>query len=93
MNGIMNGSAFVKDFEFNKPLLHKIDSIIDNCIRDCNDNSFQTFAHICEYDINLTNISSDEIVYLTISEKNMVLYDLNENSKNAWESGFFKSNK
>ena len=37
MNGIMNENqlTFVKEYEFDKPLIHMIDSIIDNCIRDC----------------------------------------------------------
>ena len=37
MNGIMdeNQLTFVKNYEFFKPLLHKIDAIIDNCYRDC----------------------------------------------------------
>ena len=27
--------TIVKENEFDKPLIHKIDSINDNCIRDC----------------------------------------------------------
>ena len=35
MNGITKENVIVKEYEFDKPLIHKIDSIIDNCIRDC----------------------------------------------------------
>ena len=35
MNGIMNKNQLtvVKEYEFGKPLTHKIDSIFDNCYR------------------------------------------------------------
>ena len=35
MNGIMNENVIVKEYEFDKPVFHKIDSSIDNCTRDC----------------------------------------------------------
>ena len=35
MNGITKENVIVKDYELDEPLIHKIDSIIDNCIRDC----------------------------------------------------------
>ena len=28
--------TIAKEYEFNKPLIHKIDSRFDNCSRDCN---------------------------------------------------------
>ena len=37
MNGIMNKNVIVKEYEFDKPLIQKIDSINDKCIRDCHD--------------------------------------------------------
>ena len=53
MNGIMNENqlAIVKEYEFDKPLIQKIDSIIDNCYRDCHKKYFHTFDHICVYDL------------------------------------------
>ena len=36
-----------KEYEFNKPLIQKIDSIIDDCIRDCHYNYF--FLHLIIY--------------------------------------------
>ena len=53
MNGIMYESGIVKEYEFIIPLIHKIDSIIDNCIRGCQNKYFHSFDHICVYDIKL----------------------------------------
>ena len=60
MDGIMNKNqlTIVKDYKFFNPLLQKIDSIIDNCIRGCHSKYFHTFDHICEYDLNFTNITN-----------------------------------
>ena len=57
MNGILNKNVIVKEYEFDNPLIQKIDSLIDNSIRDCHNRYFHTFDHICEYDIQLTNIT------------------------------------
>ena len=38
--------------------------------------SLHTFDHICEYDIDFTNITNIETVNLTISDKSMDLYEL-----------------
>ena len=37
MDGILNKNQLtvVEEFEFDKPLTHKIVSIVDNCIKDC----------------------------------------------------------
>ena len=46
MNGIMNENqlTIVKEYEFDNPLITKIDSLIDNSIRDCHHKFFHTFA-------------------------------------------------
>ena len=31
----MSGNVIVKEYEFNNPLIQKIDSTVDNCITDC----------------------------------------------------------
>ena len=69
MNGVMIENVIVKEYEFDKPLIQKIDSIIGDCIRDCHHKHFHTFDHICEYDIKLTNITNNEIINKTISDK------------------------
>ena len=80
MNGMMNENqlAIVKEYEFDNPLIQKIDSIIDDCIRDCNCKYFHTFDHVCEYDLNFTNLGNNETVIFTISDKSMGMYELNQ---------------
>ena len=43
---------------------------------------------MCLYDVKLTNIGNIEIINLTISDKNMSLYELNNKLKIAREYGF-----
>ena len=45
MNGIMNKNQLtvVKEYDFDKPLIQKIESIIDNYYRDCHNKYFHTF--------------------------------------------------
>ena len=44
--GIMNENVIDQEYEFNNPLIQKIDSLIDKSIRDCH-NKF--FSHIRLY--------------------------------------------
>ena len=90
MDGIMNKNqlTIVKEYEFDNPLIQKIDSIIDNSIRDCHNKYFHTFDHICEYDLNFTNITNNETVNFTISDKCMGMYELNKKLAIACENGF-----
>ena len=88
MNGITKENVIAKEYEIDNPLTQKIDSIIDNSIRDCHNKYFHTFDHICEYDIKFTNIINNETVNFTISNKNMGLYELNKKLTIARENGF-----
>ena len=90
MDGIMDENQLtnVKVYEFNNPLLTKIDSLIDKSIRDCHHKYFHTFDHVCEYDLNFTNTSNNESVNFTISDKSMGLYELNKKLTLARENGF-----
>ena len=90
MDGIMNKNqlTIVKEYEFDNPLIHKVDSIIDNSIRDCHNKYFHTFDHICEYDLNFTNITNNETVNFTISDKSMGMYELNKKLTIARGNGF-----
>ena len=88
MDGITKENVIVKEYEFDKPLIHKIDSIIDNCIRDCHYKYFHTFDYICEYDLNFTNITNNETVNFTISDKSMGMYELNKKLSLARENGY-----
>ena len=76
MNGKANEIDIVKENEFDKPPIQKIDCIVDDCTRDCNHKYFHTFDHICVYDIKLTNIGNKEIFDLTISDKSVGLFEL-----------------
>ena len=87
MNGIMDENV-VKAYEFNKPPIQKIYSPIDNSIRYCHDIYFHTFDHICEYDLIFTNITNNETVNFTISDKSMASYDLNKKLIIARGNGF-----
>ena len=76
MNDIMNENVIVKEYDFNKPLIQKIDSLIDISIGDCHNKFFYTFDHICEHDLNFTNIGNKERVNFTISDGSMGLHEL-----------------
>ena len=73
MNSIMNENVFVKEYECGKPLMHRKDSIIDICNRDCHHKIFHTFEYKCVYDIQLTIISNNELVNLVVADKSMNL--------------------
>ena len=66
-----------REYEFDKPLIHNIDSLIDNCIRGCHFKYFHRFEYNCVNDIKLTNIGNNEIVNLTIADKSMSSYESN----------------
>ena len=84
----MNENANFKEYEFNKPLIQKMDSIIDDSIRDCHKKYFHTFDHICVYDIKLTNITNNERIYLKTCDKSMNLYEIHKKLTVAREKGF-----
>ena len=90
MNDIMNENqlTFVKEYEFDNPLIQEIDSLIDNSIRDCYNIYFSTFDHICEYNPSFTNTSNNETVNFTISDKSMSLFELNKKLTIARGNGF-----
>ena len=83
-----NQLTIVKECKFHNPLITKEDCIIDNSIRDCHHNYFHTFDHVCEYDLNFTNIANNETVNFTISDKCMGVYELNKKLAIARERGF-----
>ena len=83
-----NQLHLVKEYKFDNPLIQNIDSIIDNSIRDCHNKYFHTFDHICEYNLSFTNITNNEIVNFTISDKCMRMFELNKKLSIARENGF-----
>ena len=88
MNGVMNENVIVKEYEFDNPLIQKIDSLIDNSIRDCHNNFFHTFDHICEYDLNFKNITNNELIDFTVSNKCMGMFELNKKLAIARGNGY-----
>ena len=80
MNGIINKNQLtnVNKYQFDKPLIHKKDSIIDNCIRECHDKYFHSFENRCLYSINSTNIAKKEKTDLPVPDKSMGSYEINE---------------
>ena len=78
----------VKEYIFDNPLITKIDSIIDNCYRDCHNKFFHIFKYVCIYDIKLTNITNNEIINITISDESLGLYELNIKLTIARQRGF-----
>ena len=78
----------VKEYKFDNPLFEKIDSKIDSCYIGCHNEYFHTFKYDCIFDIKLTNITYNEIIDLTISDKSMNLYELNKKLTVARENGF-----
>ena len=83
-----NQMTFVKEYIFDNPLITKIDSLIDNSIRDCHHKYFHTFDHICEYNLNFTNTSNNELVNFSISDKSIGMFELNEKLAIARGNGF-----
>ena len=84
----MKEKVIFKEYEFDEPLIHTIDSIVDICIRDCHNKYFHTFDHICVYDLKLTNNTKIETIKLTISGKSVGLYEINKKHTNAPQIGF-----
>ena len=78
----------VKEYNFVNPLIQKIDSLIDNSIRDCHRKYFHKFKYRLVYDINFTNITNNETVNFTISNKIMGSYELNKKLTIARENGY-----
>ena len=71
-----NQLSALKKYEFFKPLIHTVNSIIDNSYTDCYDKYVQTFFYTCIYDIEFRSIGSTEVYNLKVSDKIMGLYDL-----------------
>ena len=83
-----NQLTVVKEYKFDNPFITKIDSIIDNFIKESHNKYFHTFDHICEYDLNFTNNTNNETVNFTNSDKCMGMYELNKKLTIARENGY-----
>ena len=68
----------VKEYKFDNPVFHKIDSIIVGCYRDCHNEYFHTIKYVCIYDIKLAKMINNEIINISISDESMNLIELNK---------------
>ena len=73
-----NRSTIVKEYEFDKPLLHERHSVIDEVIRGFHNNYLHKFKYECIYISKLIKTGAIDPINLTISGKSMDLYDLNK---------------
>ena len=71
LNGILNESNVVKDYDFIKPDFHEIDYLLDDIIKDCRNKFFHTFKDRFVYDFELTNISNNEEINFTNIRRSM----------------------
>ena len=78
----------VKEYKFDNPLITKIDSIIDGCYKDYHNKYFHTFKYVCIYDIELTNITNNEKINISLSDESLGLYELNKKLTIARQRGF-----
>ena len=83
-----NDLYVVKGYKFDNPLIHKIDSIIESCYRDCHNKYYDTFKYVCIYDMKLTNITNNEMINISISDESKNLFELNKKLKLARQRGF-----
>ena len=78
----------VKEYKFDNPLFTDIDYKIDKCFRDSQYYYFRNYKYECLYDIKLTNITNNETINFTISDKSMNLYELLKKLTVARQNGF-----
>ena len=88
MNGIFDENGVFKKYEFHRPLLSEIDSIIDNCKRDCYYKYYQTHKMTLEYKINFTSKRNNGLHNLQTINIAVDSYELNEKLKIARRNGF-----
>ena len=94
MNEIINENKLfvVKEYEFDKTDIHKIDDILDDVIKDCRKKYFHSFEYRIIYDLCFKNISNNEEVNFAVTHRSMEFktefYGLNKKIKNARENGY-----
>ena len=94
MNEIINENKLfvVKEYEFDKTDIHKIDYILDDVIKDCRKKYFHSFEYRIIDDLCFKNISNIEEVNFAVTHRSMEFktefYGLNKKIKNARENGY-----
>ena len=64
---MMNESNIVKEYEYMKPEIDKVDYLLDKVIKDSEKKLFHTFKYRCVSDIKITNITKNEKVILNFN--------------------------
>ena len=83
-----NELYIVKEYKFDSRLITEIESIKDKRFRDCHNSYFHNFKYEFSYDIKLTNITINETINMTISDKSMNLNEINKKLTVARQIGF-----
>ena len=87
MDGVMNESSIVKEYEFIKPEIVEIGNLLDEVINDCKMKNFDTFKCICVYNIEFRDITIKENGSLNFSQDCLKIkykyYGLNKKVENA----------
>ena len=78
----------VKEDKFDNPIVTDIDYIIENCFNDCSDNYFHEIKYECIFDFRPKNITNNEIINLTVSDKSVDEDGLNDKLKAVRQNGF-----
>ena len=92
MNGVLNQSTVVKEYELFHPAIGEVDYLLDEVIKDCRKIYFHSFQYRYVYDNNYTNIRINEAVILPSTLGYMEFksedYGLNKKIRNAINNGF-----
>ena len=88
MNGIFDENGVVKKFDFHRPLLSEIDSIINKCISNCFYKYYHTHKTTLEYNVNFTNRRNNEQYKLPITYRGVDSCELNQKLKFARRNAF-----
>ena len=67
---------FLKIKNFDNPIITETSSYLDECFEDCPKNYYHKFKFECISDIKHKKITKTEIIKVTISGKNMDLYEI-----------------
>ena len=65
-----------------------MDSVLDNCFKDCHQIYFHKFKYECRFDFKFKTNTNNEMIIFTVKGKNIDSYDLNNKFNVAREEGF-----
>ena len=92
MNGVLNESTVVKEYDFIQPDIYEIDYLLEYIFKNCRNMYSQTFEYKFVYNIKFTNVSNNKEVNFTITHRSTEFktefYGWNKKIKNARRNGF-----